>query len=196
MARKDRDDDQISVDTPYGTITGRPDAVREAVAALKSAGAMDPGWTIDRLRAALERYSPALREGLRAALTQRTFPPHPRYKGRAPPSLVEADALCGIHVTFFYPDWQPVIGGLSRAGACKSGVRVPIDLRTENPWHDDPGYDAVLVAAERWIADAWRAVRGVAPDLCGFMSENEDGSMIDLDSGDVVPHAELEMGPQ
>jgi hypothetical protein len=166
---------------------------------------------VAHLRAALEKYSPALHTGLRAAMTERTFPPHPRFRGRAPPPLNDADALCGIHVVYCYPDWNPVIGGLSRAAAWKCGVRIPFNPRAEealkggeripfdsgpeDPWDDDPDGVLVVRAAERWIIDAWRAVRVVAPDLRGFMSDHDGGEMIDLDSGQVVPDAQVGMGP-
>jgi hypothetical protein len=166
---------------------------------------------VARLRAALEKYSPTLREGLRAAMTERTFPPHPRFKRSAPPPLDDADALCGIHVIYCYPDWQPVIGGLSRAAAWKCGVRIPFNPRAQqalkrgeripfdsgpkDPWDDDPDGVFVVRAAERWVIDAWRGVRAVAPDLRGFVSEHDGGAMVDLDSGQVVPDAQVGMGP-
>jgi hypothetical protein len=166
---------------------------------------------VARLRAALERHRPALCEALVAAMTERTFPPHPRFKRSTPPSLEDADALCGIHVIYCYPDWEPVIGGLSRAAAWKCGVRIPFnpraeealkrgaqipfDSRLKDPWDDEPDGVFVVRAAERWIIDAWRAVRGVAPDLRGFMSEHDGGEMIDLDSGQVVPDDDVGMGP-
>jgi hypothetical protein len=58
---------------------------------------------VERLRVSLETHSPALREALRAALTERTFPPHPRFKRRQVPAIDEHDALCGIHVEYSYP---------------------------------------------------------------------------------------------
>jgi hypothetical protein len=151
---------------------------------------------VTRLRAGLEKYSPALGEGLRAAMTERTFPPHPMFKGArirgtnveiTPPRLGDADALCGIHVMTFHPGWHVAIGGLSRAAACKCGVRIPFDRRAEDPWDDDPDGALVLRAVERWVIEAWRAVRAVAPDLRGFMSEHDGGKIVDLDSGQVVP---------
>jgi hypothetical protein len=151
---------------------------------------------VARLRGALEIHSPVLREGLRATLTERTFPPHPKYKRHTPPPLDDADALHGIHVTYCYPDWQVVIGGLSRAAAWKCGVRVPIDLGAKTPWDDDPDADCVVEAAVRWVIDAWHAVRHVAPELRGFISEHDGGDMIDLDSGQVVPDDQVGMGPR
>jgi hypothetical protein len=151
---------------------------------------------VARLRAALETYSPALQDGLRATLTERTFPPHPRFKRSTPPSLDDADTLRGVHVIYFYPDWQVVIGGLSRAAAWKCGVRIPIDLRTKAPWDDDPDGEFVVDAAVRWVIDAWRAVGHIAPDLRGFISEHDGGEMIDLDSGQVVPDDQVGMGPR
>ena len=151
---------------------------------------------VTRLRAALETYSPALHEGLRAALTERTFPPHPRFKQSAPPPMDDADALCGIHVIYCYPDWQVVIGGLSRAAAWKCGVRIPIDLRAKTPWDNDPDGEFVVDAVMRWVIDAWRSVHHLAPDLRGFISEHDGGEMIDLDSGLVVPDDQVGMGPR
>jgi hypothetical protein len=151
---------------------------------------------VARLRGAHEIYSPALHEGLRATLTERTFPPHPRFKGKKPPPLDDADAQCGIHIIYCYPDWQVVIGGLSRAAAWKCGVRIPIDLRAKTPWDDDPGGESVVDAAVRWVIDAWRGMRHVAPELRGFISEHDGGEMIDLDSGEVVPDDQVAMGPR
>jgi hypothetical protein len=74
-------------------------------------------------------------------------------------------------------------------------VRIPLDLRAEDPWDDDPDGVSVLRAAERWIIDVWRTVRAVAPDLRGFMSEHDGGEIVDLDSGQVIPDAQLGMGP-
>jgi hypothetical protein len=167
---------------------------------------------VARLRAALEKYSPTLREGLRAAMTERTFPPHPRFKRSTPPPLDDADVLCGILVTHCWPNWEPVIGGLSRAAAWKCNVRIPFNPRAEealkrgeripfdsgpkDPWDDDRDDRSVVRAAHLWIIDVWRTVRAVAPDLRGFVSlEHWGGEMIDLDSGEVVPDAQLGMGP-
>lgn len=151
---------------------------------------------VARLRAALQTYSPALHEGVRAALIERTFPTHPRFKGSAPPPFDDVDALCGISIIFCYPDWRVVIGGLSRAAAWKCGVRVPIDLRAETPWDDDPDGELVVDAVVRWVIDAWRTVRHVAPDLRGFISEHDGGNMLDLDSGQVIPADQVGMGPR
>jgi hypothetical protein len=149
---------------------------------------------VERLRAALEPHSPVLREALRAALTERTFPPHPRFRGRTPPRLDEADALAGVHVILCYPDWQPAIGGLSRARAWKCGVRIPFSPRPADPWTDDPEGSDVFDAAVHWIIDAWRAVRDAARELRGLVSEHDGGEMIDLDSGQAVPDAAVDMG--
>jgi hypothetical protein len=109
------------------------------------------------------------------------------------------------------PTGVPVIGGLSRAAACKCGVRLPFNPRVEealkrrqrfpldsrspeDPWDDDPNGDLVVRAAERWVIDAWRAERAVAPDLRGFISEHDGGDMVDLDSGEVVPSPQVGMG--
>jgi hypothetical protein len=149
-------------------------------------------------------------------MTERTFPPHPRFQPRfklgPQPPLDDADALCGIDVVHCWPSWVPVIGGLSRAAAWKCNVRIPFKPRAEeamklgvripndtgpkDPWDDDPDDRSVVRAADLWIIDVWRTVRAVAPDLRGFVSlEHDGGEMIDLDSGEVVPDAQLGMGP-
>jgi hypothetical protein len=80
--------------------------------------------------------------------------------------------------------------------ASPPGARIPIDLRAKTPWDDDPGGESVVDAAVRWVIDAWRAVRHVAPELRGFISEHDGGEMIDLDSGQVVPDDQVAMGPR
>jgi len=82
------------------------------------------------------------------------------------------------------------------AAACKCGVRLPIDLLTKNPWDNDADGEVVVDAVMRWVIDAWRAVRNLAPDLRGFISEHDGGEMIDLDSGQVVPEDHVVMGPR
>lgn len=127
---------------------------------------------VERLRACLENHSPALREGLRAALTERTFPPHPRFKGRSAPALDEQDALSGIHVEYSYPGWVPIICGLSHAAAVKCGARYPLGLRIASLVDSDlDDVDPELAGkfVEAWIVGAWRAVRGIAPELRGYV---------------------------
>lgn len=144
---------------------------------------------VERLRVSLEKHSPALREALRAALTERTFPPHPRFKGRQVPALDEHDALCGIHVEYSYPGWVPIICGLTRAAALKCGARYPFGLRCTSLVESDlDNVDPELVGAsvEAWIIAAWRAVRGVAPELRGYVSIHDTNSRIDMDAGATV----------
>jgi hypothetical protein len=145
--------------------------------------------TSDRLQACLERYSPGLRDALRVALTERTFPPHPRFQGRDVPALDEHDTLRGIHVEYSFPGWVPIICGLSRAAARKCGARRPFDLEIESLVDsdlDDADPELAGAVVERWISGAWRAVRGVAPDLRGFVSIHDTNWRIDMDTGATV----------
>lgn len=145
-----------------------------------------PPKIVEHLRAALDTHSPALREGLRTALTERTFPPHPRFKGRQPPALDERDALCGIHVEYEYPGCVPMICALSRAAALKCGARYPFGLRCtslDESDFDDVAPELVCASVEGWIMAAWRAVRGVAPELRGYLSIHDTACWIDMDSG-------------
>jgi hypothetical protein len=47
---------------------------------------------LNQLRACLDIHAAELREGLRAVLLERTFPPHPRFKNGSAPSLDPKDA--------------------------------------------------------------------------------------------------------
>jgi hypothetical protein len=38
-------------------------------------------------------------------------------------------------------------------------------------------------------------LHAVAPDLRGFLSAHDGGEMVDLDSGQVIPDAQLGIGP-
>jgi hypothetical protein len=149
---------------------------------------------IERLRACIEGHSPALREGLRAALTERTFPPHPRFKGRAAPALDDRDALCGIHVEYGYGDWVPIILGLSRAAAVKCGGRYPLGLRTTSlvdPDLEDVDPELVASHVEAWITAAWRSVRPAAPELRGYVSihDTTPSGWVDMDTGEPLRDA-------
>jgi hypothetical protein len=87
-----------------------------------------PPEVILRLRTCLDRPTPTLREAFRAAVTERTFPPHPRFNGRRVQALDGHDSVCGIHVEYSFPGWVPSICGLSRAGALECGARHPFGL--------------------------------------------------------------------
>ncbi len=151
-----------------------------------------PPEITQRLRTCLEKHTPTLREALRAALTERTFPPHPRFKGREAPALDEHDSVCGIHVEYEYPGWVPYIFGLSRAGAIKCGGRHPFlggsVVEAELEEIDDGG------TVENWIRSAWRAVRGVAPELRGYVSIHDTLDWVDMDTGATVPENVRGMG--
>src|SRR5262249_44546549 len=139
-----------------------------------SSSACEPPW---------RSTPPALRQGLHAALTERTFPPHPRFKGRAAPALHEQDALCGIHVEYEYPGWVPVICGPSRAAATKCGARYPFALSIHSLVDSDlEEVDPELASAavEEWIMTAWRAVRTVAPELRGYVSIHDTFWRVDM----------------
>lgn len=144
--------------------------------------------TLERLRAALERHSPALREALLASLTERTFPPHPRFQGRPAPSLDERDTLCGIHVEYEYPGWVPSIFGLSRAAPIKCGARFPFGLDCPSLVEADlDDLDAELdlrASVEAWIIATWKAVRSVAPELRGYVSIHDTIWRVDMDTGE------------
>ena len=125
---------------------------------------------LERLRVCLDEHSAVLREGLRDALLERTFPPHPRFKGRQAPALDGHDVLCGLHVEYSYPGWVPMICGLSRAAAVKCGARHPFALRIASlvdPELDDVDPELASSSVEAWIMTTWRAVRGIAPELHG-----------------------------
>ncbi len=146
-------------------------------------------------RAVLDKHSDALREALRAALTERVFPPHGRFRRSAAPALDDGDALTGIYVQYDYQGWVPVIFGLSRAAATKCTGRCPFSLnKTLDPELDDVDPDLVDPALEAWITDAWRAVRGVAPELRGFISQHESDTYLDLDTGECASGTQIGMG--
>ncbi len=152
--------------------------------------------TVERLRACLEAHSPGLRDGLRAALLERVFPPHPRFKGREAPAIDERDALAGIHVEYSYPGWVPIICGLSRAKAIKCGARYPFGLRASLVDADLEEVDPELAgeAVEAWITAAWRAVRDVAPVLHGYVSIHDSGWRLDMDTGAKVDEGATGLG--
>jgi hypothetical protein len=110
------------------------------------------------------------------------------FRGKKPPALEAGDELRGVRVIYTYGDFVPQICGLSHAGACKCGARslldVPGDLFGDL---DDDVFEGIsgvqMDLVERWVRDAWLAVRAVAPDLRGFVSEHDGGGITDLDTG-------------
>ena len=155
-----------------------------------------PPEIVDRLRTCLDEHTPTLRDALRAALTERTFPPHAMFKGRPAPALDERDALCGIHVEYSYPGWVPSIIGLSRAGAVKCGARHPFGRGASLVDADLEEIDEELAGetVEGWIMTAWRAVRDVAPELRGYVSIHDTLHRVDMDTGVTVRRDAMGMG--
>jgi hypothetical protein len=130
------------------------------------------------LPALLAVRSSHLRESLATVLREPAFPPHPRFIGKRTPILGPEDSVVGICVVYVCGDWVPVVCGVSRAGKWKCGNRRLLD-RNEAFSHDILEPDVV----EAWIIDAWRAVRHVAPELRGFVSEHDTSYMTDMDTG-------------
>jgi hypothetical protein len=163
-----------------------------------------PAEVIRQLRVPLATHERALREGLGRVLTARVFPAHPRFKGRTPPQLVEADALRAIRVVYVYSHFVPIACGMSAAGGWKCGSLPLLDVRghlfdrnVEDGFLESFAAPKRLEAAqvlgatetdliERWVREAWSQVRTSAPDLSGFVSEHDGGPMTNLDTGERV----------
>jgi hypothetical protein len=152
----------------------------------------------------LARHDATLRAALRATLIERTFPPHPRLRGRALPLGTETDPLVGIRIIYTYGDFVPLACGMSRAAGWKCGARRLLDLGGRGLLDgdldgrdllDDEEWGSMLMElVERWIRAAWLEVRTCAPDLRGFVSEHDTNCMTDLDTGASVCEDEIELG--
>ncbi|MGZ3456379.1 MAG: hypothetical protein ACXVEF_42640 [Polyangiales bacterium] len=53
---------------------------------------------------------------------------------------------------------------------------------------------AQMGLVEAWVIDAWKAVRKVAPELDGFVSEHDTNSVTDMDTGEVRAESEIGLG--
>lgn len=143
----------------------------------------------------LGRHDATLREGLRATLIDRSFPPHPRLRGQVLPLDPEGDALCGVRVVYTFGDFVPLACGMSRAASWKCGARRLLDLVDCSLVGEDEDCDSLhMELVERWIRAAWLDVRTCAPDLLGFVSEHDTIFMTDLDTGSSIRADQIDLG--
>lgn len=135
---------------------------------------------VDRLEACLRRHDEELRAGLRAALVERTFPPHARHRGTPPLIDAERDAVRAVRVLHTYGSIACFVAGMSRAAAWKCGARRllaagPFFDATMTEWEDaleGTDEDDALGSletdlVEAWLRAAWSDVRACAPTFAG-----------------------------
>jgi hypothetical protein len=166
-----------------------------------SAGDVTYEELVRRVTACLSVHDDAFREALRSVLRERTFPPHPRHRGK-PPCLDTSDELRGVRIIYTWGHWVPSVCGVSVAGAWKCGARqlFPVGIaffeaieEAASP-RDARLSDVEWEQVESWIRRAWLDVRSVAPSLRGFVSEHDTVYLTDLDTGIETTEADLGLG--
>ncbi len=171
-----------------------------------------PGPVVAKMQAVLDAREGELRSALRAMLVEQTFPPHPRFRKTGPPPLDDGDRLVGICFEYDFSVYVPVAYGLSRASACKCGIRWMMEfpegalfeeadeLYAQSRPHDAEApsqyalSDAQSEMLEVWLCRMWKLERAAAPALRGFVAIHESSEWRDLDSGERVETASLGMG--
>jgi hypothetical protein len=141
----------------------------------------------DQFGRALQRNDEALRAWLGAVLTERSFPPHRRLRGKPEP-MTPDDALVGILIEFDVQYLHPVAIGLSRAANWKCGARVMKPIDKDLIQHELMGallnsseFGAFVERYVHWVGAGWHDVRDLAPDLRGFLSPHDSLHWWDLD---------------
>lgn len=161
-----------------------------------------PASLIGLLKTPLDTHAEELRCNLKSVLLDPAFPLQPRLRHGPKPALDEGDKLRGVFLFYVSGDFDPMVCGLSRAGGRKFGA-LPLMGRPRDLYDDDLHdrfisccrkenqeraskcfLDTQVELVEQWITGAWKAVRGVAPELQGFMSEHDSAWFANLDTGE------------
>lgn len=171
-----------------------------------------PDAVLAKMHSVLDAREGELRTALRTMLLEQSFPPHPRFRKTGGPPLDEADRLVGVCFEYDFGVYVPVAHGLSRASACKCGIRWMIKFPEGALFEDaDEMYaasrpddveaqkqyalsDVQSEILEEWLCRMWRRERAAAPELRGFATIHESSRWRDLDSGEFVDAKLLGLG--